>query len=618
MSPFSPKQSRISQRTPSNTASHNTPARSVSHQKHPILNFQRTIGNQAVLRALQIDSKSGELASTNAGSLQYSFDDTPVFSPSIRGIQRKLTVNTPGDAYEQEADRMAEQVTRMPAPQATSMPEVSGHTAGVQRACACGGSCDDCKKKNHNEEHAKVQTKASVSINAGGMEAPPIVHDVLRSSGQALDASTRSFMEPRFGQDFSSVRVHTDGKAAESASAVGARAYTVGRDVVFGAGEYSPASPVGQQLLAHELAHTIQQQFGNTPVRRMQRALISYRRITWNDFRGTAPAIDPRKPAGTDVVGALTVTLFDKIPTYEPQITANPTTIKCGSGRSAAFRVEATAVPDRDDLNHPEALMDQDKSWARDRYKHESDAVCRTHIPQCEADVQQVENNCQQAASDCEARFQQSRAFGQAPQRINFGQEIAGERIIAERESDCKSSFLADCKRISARAAGLPGTKKQDCSTIGLNQCMADEDYELMRLLAHEQGHFDITNVIARNAKADLQATAATLSVTKTGCGEDAARDAARKEFSTKVTPLLTQRMAQWMQARENAQNDYDHDTQRGSIPEKQRDWWTLIKGGLKTYGPTAGSTPTPSPSPIPSTTPSPSTTPPAAPKRQP
>src|SRR6185312_9143200 len=106
MSPFSPKQSRISQRTPSNTASHNTPARSVSHQKHPILNFQRTIGNQAVLRALQIDSKSGELASTNAGSLQYNFDDTPVFSPSIRGIQRKLTVNRPGDAYEQEADRV--------------------------------------------------------------------------------------------------------------------------------------------------------------------------------------------------------------------------------------------------------------------------------------------------------------------------------------------------------------------------------------------------------------------------------------------------------------------------------------------------------------------------------
>jgi uncharacterized protein DUF4157 len=613
MSAFSPQKNRPPQRTPSSTPHPIASAQPISFQRQPILNLQRTIGNQAVLRSLQVGSKPGGTASTGAmeGPGQHGFAANSIFLPPTKSIQPKLTVNMPGDAYEQEADRVAEQVMHIPET-GTVMALASSAAPGIQRTCACGGSCDDCKKKSH-DEHAKVQMKAAGPMNTG-VDAPPIVHEVLHSPGQPLDATTRGFMEPRFGHDFSGVKVHTDERAAESAKAVGARAYTVGHDVVFGAGEYSPASLAGRQLMAHELAHTIQQQFGNAPVRRIQRALISYRRITWDDFRGTAPAIDPRKPARTDPVGALTVTLFDKIPTYEPQITANPTTIKCGSGRRAAFRVEATAVPDSDDLTHPQALLDQDKSWARDRYKHKSDATCRTHIPQCEADVQQVENNCQQAASDCEARFQQSRAFGQAPQRMTFGQEIAGERITAERESDCKSSFLADCKRISARAAGLPGTKKQDCSTIGLNQCMADEDYELMRLLAHEQGHFDITNVIARNARADLQATAATLSITRTECGEDAARDAARKEFGIRVTPVLTQRMAQWMQAREDAQNDYDNATQRGSIPEKQRDWWTLIKGGLKTYGPTAGSTPAPSTSP----TPSPSTAPPAAPKRQP
>jgi hypothetical protein len=89
--------------------------------------------------------------------------------------------------------------------------------------------------------------------------APPIVHDVLRSSGAPLDASVRAAMEPRFGHSFADVRVHADGRAAESARAVGAHAYAVGRDVVFGAGRYAPGSGEGRRLIAHELAHVVQQ-----------------------------------------------------------------------------------------------------------------------------------------------------------------------------------------------------------------------------------------------------------------------------------------------------------------------------------------------------------------------
>jgi hypothetical protein len=90
-------------------------------------------------------------------------------------------------------------------------------------------------------------------------DVPPIVHEVLRSPGQPLDRETRAFMEPRFGHDFSGVRVHTDSQAAESAKAVNALAYTIGRDVVFGAGQYAPNTEYGRQVLAHELTHTIQQ-----------------------------------------------------------------------------------------------------------------------------------------------------------------------------------------------------------------------------------------------------------------------------------------------------------------------------------------------------------------------
>jgi hypothetical protein len=90
-------------------------------------------------------------------------------------------------------------------------------------------------------------------------EVPPIVYDVLRSPGQPLDTVTRAFMEPRFGRDFSRVRVHTDRRATESARAVDALAYTVGQDIVFGTKQYMLSTLEGRRLVAHELAHVLQQ-----------------------------------------------------------------------------------------------------------------------------------------------------------------------------------------------------------------------------------------------------------------------------------------------------------------------------------------------------------------------
>lgn len=95
--------------------------------------------------------------------------------------------------------------------------------------------------------------------------APPIAHDALRSPGKPLDAATRAMMEPRFGHDFSQVRVHTDEQAAQAAQSVNAVAYTVGRDVVFGAGQYAPQTAAGQRVLAHELTHVAQQANAGSP-----------------------------------------------------------------------------------------------------------------------------------------------------------------------------------------------------------------------------------------------------------------------------------------------------------------------------------------------------------------
>jgi outer membrane protein OmpA-like peptidoglycan-associated protein len=102
----------------------------------------------------------------------------------------------------------------------------------------------------------------------GQTAAPPIVHDVLRLSGQPLDTATRAFMEPRVVHDFSQVRVHTDARAATSSQAIQARAHTTGHNIVFATNQYSPHTENGKRLLAHELTHVIEQEGHDTQIHR--------------------------------------------------------------------------------------------------------------------------------------------------------------------------------------------------------------------------------------------------------------------------------------------------------------------------------------------------------------
>jgi hypothetical protein len=114
----------------------------------------------------------------------------------------------------------------------------------------------------HAFAHKAKPAPATGSSTQRAPAVPPIVHDVLRSPGQPLDSATRAHMEPRFGHDFSKVRVHADDRAAEAASLISARAFTSNRGLVFGAGEYAPQTESGRRLLSHELTHVVQQQAG--------------------------------------------------------------------------------------------------------------------------------------------------------------------------------------------------------------------------------------------------------------------------------------------------------------------------------------------------------------------
>ena len=249
----------------------------------PLVQLHRTRGNQAVQR----------LVRKRVG----------------RTVQPSLEVGAPDDKYEREAERVAERVMRTTDPttvehragdgttahggemcprcrdrlqrgksldcadcERTLRREGRARTGGsrLQRSCAYGaraaGECVDCRERRERLRRT--------TTGAGRAGAPPIVDRALRSPGRPLAPETRGFMEDRFGHDFGRVRVHTDSRGAESAEAMEAQAYTVGTDIVFGAGQYAPKTASGRRLLVHELTHVVQQTGRQSGATGAQRAMI--------------------------------------------------------------------------------------------------------------------------------------------------------------------------------------------------------------------------------------------------------------------------------------------------------------------------------------------------------
>jgi len=211
-------------------------ARSFPGGLHPILQLQRTIGNCAVGRL----------------------------------IQAKLAVSHPGDPYEQEADHVAEQVTSMSATASTATaqrqlsPDEEKDKQPLQMKPLAASITPLAQRQAVPEEEKKeeqpVQMKSTLQRAAGeeSVDAGPRIEQQLGQSmgkGSPLPDSVRSYMEPRFGADFSSVRVHTDSEASTLNRSLSAQAFTVGQDIYYGAGK----SPTDLSLTAHELTHVVQQ-----------------------------------------------------------------------------------------------------------------------------------------------------------------------------------------------------------------------------------------------------------------------------------------------------------------------------------------------------------------------
>jgi hypothetical protein len=197
-------------------------------------------------------------------------------------VQPKLTVNPPGDRYEQEADEMADQVMRMPEPKPTAESVADPiQPLSIQRKCT---ECESqiqrqpetkeneilqtqsltvaVQRQKDSEEENKDEKFQAKEVGGQAPKVSPALETRLaasRNRGEPLPDKTQAFMESRFGQDFSSVRVHTDADAVQMNRELNAQAFTHGQDVFFGSGKYRPEAGEGKRLLAHELTHVVQQ-----------------------------------------------------------------------------------------------------------------------------------------------------------------------------------------------------------------------------------------------------------------------------------------------------------------------------------------------------------------------
>lgn len=183
-------------------------------------------------------------------------------------LQMKARLGASNDPLEHEADRLADVVMNggFAGPVSRAAPQTA------QRACHCGEDGLVQRKCAACEEEEQTVRRAPGGVAGGGSAATAA--QAVSGGGAPLPASARAFFGPRFGRDFSDVRIHTGPGAAAAARGIGARAYTLGADIAFGAGEYAPGTPAGKRLLAHELAHVVQQGGAGDTIRRAELEIL--------------------------------------------------------------------------------------------------------------------------------------------------------------------------------------------------------------------------------------------------------------------------------------------------------------------------------------------------------
>jgi hypothetical protein len=465
------------------------------------------------------------------------------------GLQTKLAIGASNDPLEHEADHAAARVVNMAAP------GVLGQSSAPM-----------------------VQRRATRAADGVVGPVPKAVNETLQTPGAPLSAQARAFFEPRFGYDFAAVRIHDDTRGAESARAVGAHAYTVGNHVVFNRGRYRPQSATGKLLLAHELAHVIQQD------RLLRREAISPEprgHGSNDDLDELLPATEPANEVGKDeastggIGGLLQRQVDDEI--------AAPGDLPGGgwAEKDAAAEIRAQAQAERECIaaTAPDPIECDPAgslSWSdfsgpaprRARFGAMTFSVLRersmntallrcmpnTAVAQANPPARGVQAFFDGARSGVRARYANA-----ADQTVNGCQNTIGE---------CESYFDRQARRglvggewwmtpgagcaASVTPRGDHATSRAECATVVASDCNERAQAESVRLLNHEQVHFNLTCAMARKANTMLSSSA----------------DFAALLGAAQRTLAQQQRL-------------YDNQSDHGCVAAQQASWETAIAAGL-------------------------------------
>jgi len=469
---------------------------------------------------------------------------------------------------------------------------------GILQRCSNGVECAECRTKREQREG----TLQRAAVNAAPAPAvPSIVHDVLNSPGQPLDAGIRAFMEPRFNYDFSGVRVHTGETAGQSAKAIHAHAYTVGRDVVFGTGRYAPQTSEGKKLLAHELTHVVQQ-VSNGVIQRQKN----------DEEEQTSGAIDA---AMQDVVQQDTVkapnTPEDMANTLDEEESDVPPegldsfpefsyiSEDIAPGRDdrtdmaiATMPFHSTLTPTMAQIIPPDHISEREaeivsSTILSDKAIHAMSAISR-YAPTTAKLIQR------QISWDDRNVLNWADFKGAVPKNAPFDALTSSKMRMANMpppKQDAQADLQNPCQNGRKQTTEFHATVAFDPATIQVKALMfpseswSEPTKQSAGLLAHEQGHFDITHVIAVKTQSALRAWVKANTAQATKCGRNPALSAALHSWrALKANETIRNTWATGGRLLDQAQKDYDNDTQHGLGAAQQKTWLGDIAAGLKKY----------------------------------
>jgi hypothetical protein len=422
----------------------------------------------------------------------------------------------------------------------------------------------------HDFSRAPILAPASASITGRkrDIDAAAAVDEAVRSPAQSLDGDIRANMEQRFGRDLGAVRVHTGERAAQSARAVNARAYTVGPHVVFAAAQYQPKTPAGRRLLAHELVHVLQQDASGASAHSADLDVVSatdpserqadmvaahvlrgggeiprliparsgaVQRVAADRREGTLPHREATELVRCiDIMGEETepATCTPNRPLTWADFTGTPPTSPSFSAWTVADIREVAFSPPGGFCRHEvlgeplevrrkfQAFLDGSASWVLPKWANATDPAA---------------NGCDQQITDCQTFFNGQTAAG-----------LTG--------GDRRLSTPPGCPAAIPYPASAVAHSFDECESVLRPACMTREPLESARLLHHEQGHFDIACKLAEKANAAVAA------------GGDP--DALLRGAKALLRPTTSR---------------YDADTRHGCDPGAQSTWDGRIAAGLPT-----------------------------------